>query len=105
VSGAGTKARSGAQRQAIFLLALHCNLIRAPDNGKNSTSGAVGAPDLDTFKFNLQNFSAKTTFAWSPVVRPIQGLREKLRKVATPRRENRKVRHEIEILEANKHAP
>jgi hypothetical protein len=80
----------------------------------NSKYGAAKSPGLGQFpssKFVLQNYiciSAVVGSQYWAMTKAAESLIAQLYsqgKLTTPHRENRKIRHENEILKANKHAP
>jgi hypothetical protein len=93
-------------------LVSHWKLIRAPDRT------VLQEPRTGTFSV-FKNFTTKTPLhepvVGSCVYRPVgatTGAAEILipplhsqSRLATSKRDNRKIRHEIEILNANEHAP
>jgi hypothetical protein len=107
VSRAGIYFHSGAQRKDVFLLVLLRKLLRASDT---LTPGLQGAPDWESFHF--QYYSAKTTFAalgsqYGDTTVVAESLIAQFHSHGklTPRHENRKIRHEIEILKAEEPTP
>jgi hypothetical protein len=85
VSGADIYSQSGAQLQDIFLLILHRKFIRAPDSSIVRVCGPRSGIQVQEQLHSID----------------VDSLQQS--KLATPRRENRKIRYKIKILKAKEH--
>jgi hypothetical protein len=92
VSRAGSYSHSGAQRQDIFLLALHRKLMKAPD-----TLPRLGQfPSSILFRQNNICMSAVLSSQYGATTAAAENLRAQLHSQG---------QHEIEILKAKEPAP
>jgi hypothetical protein len=96
----------GGSKQDIFQLDLHRKLIRAPDS-RTGLQELLGLGQFPILKVVLpkQHLHEPRGIPERDYNRSCGKSNSPAPLTATPKRENRKIQHEKEILKANKHAP